>query len=109
MTDELSEARTRCESARFSEQHPADCAWCAHIAEARRPIEVGDRVEIPTWSDWWMSGARYGTIEKIVGPTKSVIVPVGFVRLDSGRMVRFYVEELRRVDVKFTPIIDTEV
>jgi len=34
----LLEAKRRCEAARFPEQHPDDCAWCAHILAMRGPL-----------------------------------------------------------------------
>lgn len=56
-------------------------------------MKPGDRVQVPVWSDAWMQGDRYGTIESIMGTRVLAVMvrqPMARVRMDkSGRLLRF--------------------
>lgn len=59
------------------------------IGTKKHPF-VGRRVEIPSYSDMWMRGARFGVIERIIIPSNKYLDPrdvrgsvVARVRLDN--------------------------
>lgn len=55
-------------------------------------MRIGDRVEIPVWTDRWMMGDRYGFVMKL---TKKGIA---HVHLDkSGRTLKFRAQDLTEV------------
>ena len=56
-------------------------------------IHIGDRVEIPTHSDCWMRGDRYGEVRLILQQS-----PRAVVLLDkSGKNKAFNLNELRKI------------
>ena len=56
-------------------------------------IKIGDRVEIPPHSDWWMRGDRYGEVNLILQQTARAVI-----RLDkSGKNKAFNLNELRKI------------
>jgi hypothetical protein len=66
---------------------------------------VGKRVEIPAYSDTWMQGARFGTIERVILGTGAYLGPkdprgadIFVVRLDHPQIKkprRFYADDCR--------------
>jgi len=55
---------------------------------------IGKRAQIPAFTDAWMSGDRYGTVESVVGSSLTTDAIVR-VRMDrSNRLRTFIVEDL---------------
>lgn len=57
-------------------------------------LQIGDRVQIPAWTDVWMRGDRFGTVTKL----GTAFVHVAMDR--SGRTYTFSAESLTQVDTR---------
>ena len=56
---------------------------------------IGRRVELPTWSDQWMMGARFGVVRHVVHDSRRENGPPGendilFVKCDHSHIRRQY-------------------
>lgn len=54
---------------------------------------VGKRIQVPAYSDCWMRGARFGTVERVIVGDKSYLSPrdprgadIFIVRLDAPQI-----------------------